>query len=100
MPISRKPPLLLLAGMLSCASGPEPGPAAGPTHGHRPTPVDSLVASLPPAKLLPATDTQRKIDAAVDGFFQRAATRRGYIMTDKPLYQPGETVWFRAELLE
>ncbi len=89
-------PAALCAGV-ACASGPEPlpGPPSSPS---KPSPTDTLIASLPPAKLLPATDAQRKIDASLDAFFGRAATRRGHIMTDKPLYQPGETIWFRASL--
>src|SRR5262249_60837764 len=46
----------------------------------------------------PAGAVQGKIGAAVESPFARTATRRGYIMPDKPLYQPGETIWFRADL--
>jgi len=80
----------------ACASGPDPAPTT--SHTQPPTPTDTLIADLPRADLSPASDVQRKIDSAIDGHFARAATRRGWVMTDKPLYQPGETVWFRAEL--
>ena len=80
----------------ACASGPEPAPTAHRTPA--PSPTDTLIASLPRADLTPAGEVQRTIDAVIDGHFARAASRRTWLMTDKPLYQPGETLWFRAEL--
>jgi hypothetical protein len=91
--------ILPLALAAACASGPEPGPTPTLQAAHRPSATDHLVASLPPAKLLPATDHQRKIDDLIDAHFGRAASTRGYVMTDKPLYQPGETVWFRTDVI-
>jgi A-macroglobulin complement component/MG2 domain-containing protein/alpha-2-macroglobulin family protein len=81
----------------SCATG--GGPLAGTT-------TDSVVpqsstdlrfAALRPSRLVPSDGT-KTIDAAIASHFQRTATRRSYVMTDKPLYQPGETIWFRADL--
>jgi alpha-2-macroglobulin-like protein len=56
--------------------------------------VDSRVASLAPTRLGDAA----KLDRAISSYFETLHTQRTYIQTDKPLYQPGETVWFRADL--
>jgi hypothetical protein len=40
----------------------------------------------------------KKLDTAVAQVLSTHATNRTYIQTDKPLYQPGETIWFRADL--
>ena len=61
-------------------------------------PIDAALKDVRPVKALPSPDIQKRVDAALDAFFQRTATRRSYVMTDKPLYQPGETVWFRVDL--
>jgi hypothetical protein len=37
-----------------------------------------------------------RLDRAIDAFFTRTAAHRGYVAVDKPLYQPGETIWFRT----
>ncbi len=82
-----------------CLGAPEPNPVAkGPAPVDRATTTDILLASLTPAKLLPTTDQQKQVDAALDEHFHRSPSRRAYIMTDKPLYQPGEAVWFRTEI--
>jgi len=39
-----------------------------------------------------------KLDKAVATYLDGLKTSRTYIQTDKPLYQPGETIWFRADL--
>src|SRR5690242_10062275 len=79
-----------------CASG--SGPAANTTD---PVVVqssaDAMFSSLRPTRLAPS-DATRQLDAAIASHFERHATRRSYLMTDKPLYQPGETIWFRADL--
>jgi hypothetical protein len=79
---------------LSCAGSPkapaDKRPAVAPT--------DAALRDATPVKPLPSPDIQKKVDAALDAFFARTASRRTYIMTDKPLYQPGETVWFRVDL--
>jgi len=81
----------------SCATG------AGPTamsSKDSPAPLsstDRMFAGLAPTRLSPS-DATRKLDAAIASHFASHATRRGYLMTDKPLYQPGETIWFRADL--
>ncbi|HEX8110044.1 MAG TPA: MG2 domain-containing protein, partial [Kofleriaceae bacterium] len=91
---------LLLGAALasaSCATG--AGPTALTTHDApiAPSSTDQMFASLRPTALSPS-DATRTLDAAIASHFQRHATRRGYLMTDKPLYQPGETIWFRVDL--
>ena len=81
----------------SCATGGGPTALTSRDAQVAPSSTDLLFASLRPTALSP-TDATRKLDAAIASHFQAHATRRGYIMTDKPLYQPGETIWFRADL--
>ena len=57
-------------------------------------PLDKKLASLAPIALGPTT----KLDKAIASHFAGTASQRTYIQTDKPLYQPGETVWFRADV--
>lgn len=57
-------------------------------------PLDKKIASLAPLALGPTT----KLDKAIASHFAGTASQRTYIQTDKPLYQPGETVWFRADV--
>jgi alpha-2-macroglobulin-like protein len=58
------------------------------------SPIDSKVASLAPTRLGDAA----KLDRAISTYLETLHTHRTYLQTDKPLYQPGETVWFRADL--
>jgi len=51
---------------------------------------------MTPQAPLIASDKQKRLAALVDDFHRRSATNRFYVHTDKPLYQPGETVWFRV----
>src|SRR5262245_53444320 len=53
------------------------------------------LALLAPAAPVAAGDTAAKLDRALDAFHERTKSRRGYIAIDKPLYQPGETIWLR-----
>ncbi len=57
-------------------------------------PIDKNLASLAPIALGPTT----KLDKAIASHFAGTANQRTYIQTDKPLYQPGETVWLRADV--
>src|SRR4051812_21299990 len=81
----------------SCATG------GGSTAGTTTDPAvplstgDVRFAALRPTRLAPS-DGSKKIDAAIASHFAGHATQRAYLMTDKPLYQPGETIWFRADL--
>ncbi len=46
---------------------------------------------------MPTPDELKQLEALIDSYHQRAPGFRGYIMVDKPLYQPGETIWLRAD---
>jgi hypothetical protein len=60
------------------------------------TETDQRIGALAPAAL--GRGETGALDQAIESHFEAAATRRAYVMTDKPLYQPGETIWFRADL--
>ena len=66
---------------------------AAPSGGASPS-IDNKVASLPPTPLAGAA----KLDKALSTYFGTLGGQRTYIQTDKPLYQPGETVWFRTDV--
>src|SRR5215470_5069283 len=91
--------LLLGAALASASCAIGGGSTALTTHDApiAPSSTDRMFASLRPTALSPS-DATRKLDAAIASHFSGHATRRGYLMTDKPLYQPGETIWFRADL--
>ncbi|HEX4416970.1 MAG TPA: MG2 domain-containing protein [Kofleriaceae bacterium] len=70
-------------GVSEAAPSPDPSP-----------PVDKKLAALSPAPLAGAGT----LDKAIATVFAASNSQRTYIQTDKPLYQPGETVWFRADV--
>lgn len=80
---------LLLGVTLAGCAATDAAPSADP-----PPPIDKQIAGLAPAKLGPTT----ALDKAITTFYSTQRGVRTYIQTDKPLYQPGETVWFRADL--
>ena len=89
--------MLFGAAIAGCAAT---GPSSSPTATREPvsiatTPTDHAIAALAPATLGAGEEA---IDRAIASHFEHAATKRSYIMTDKPLYQPGETIWFRADI--
>ncbi|HEY0195522.1 MAG TPA: MG2 domain-containing protein, partial [Kofleriaceae bacterium] len=90
-----------LVSIGACASGPGASTSISGVGAPEPTALqsstDRTIAALAPTRVAP-TDATRSIDAAIASHFQRTATRRAYLMTDKPLYQPGETIWLRADL--
>ena len=76
--------------------GSDPSPE-GATEGEAPTapveqdPLDAAKAPKPsPRKALPPTET---LDAAITTYFDGHIGRRLHVHTDKPVYQPGETIW-------
>ena len=85
------------AALGACASGsvaPPTQPAPREPVSIATTVTDKQMAALTPAKLEPGSE----LDAAIARFYEASTTKRTYIMTDKPLYQPGETISFRADL--
>ncbi|HWN66335.1 MAG TPA: MG2 domain-containing protein, partial [Haliangium sp.] len=58
--------------------------------------TDQRIGALQPAPL--GRGDTAALDKAIESHFEATPTRRTYVMTDKPLYQPGETIWFRADL--
>jgi alpha-2-macroglobulin-like protein len=80
-------PGLLLGAALAVGARSEAAPDGGSS-------IDGKVASLAPTRLAGAP----KLDKAIASYFGTLGTQRSYIQTDKPLYQPGETVWFRTDL--
>src|SRR5215468_2095116 len=81
--------LLLGVALAGSATFAQPAP-------DRPTgaAIDKKIAALPPARL----GETPKLDKAIATYFGTQAAQRTYIQTDKPLYQPGETIWFRADV--
>src|SRR5689334_5094370 len=61
------------------------------------TPADPVLGGMKPARLH-ADSHLDAMDKAIATYFEGHATRRTYILTDKPLYQPGETIWFRVDM--
>ncbi len=84
---------LWVAVLAGCASS----DAAPGTPTTSPSPSPSAPASPATADGHRLTPTTR-LDQAVRTQLDAAGTQRSYLQTDKPLYQPGETVWFRADL--
>ena len=78
---------LLLGVAIAGCGATDAAPSAG-------GPIDNKIASLAPTPLGPAA----RLDKAITSYYATANNRRTYIQTDKPLYQPGETVWFRADV--
>jgi hypothetical protein len=69
----------------------------GVTRTAKPAPTDAMLASLEPVRLV-SSDATERIDRAIETHYEAHATRRSYVMTDKPLYQPSESIWFRIDL--
>ena len=92
----RKLPSLLFGAVLASGCGAGEGPAAHDPAIHK-SATDALIAGLTPTRVT-ATSELDAIDKAIANHFERSASSRGYMMTDKPLYQPGETIWLRADL--
>ncbi len=118
MPMCMQRPIWLVATLslaLACEKGAtETRPPVTPP----PSPAASPVASAPPegeaprAKtIVPPVDAEKAPDASprlaglpsvekltkvTETYFGGHAGRRIYVQVDKPLYQPGETIWFRS----
>jgi len=90
--------LLVGATLAGCTSG-SAAPSTS-TNGHgvsiATSETDRKMSGLDPARL--STGPTAKLDRAIASHFESSSSRRTYIMTDKPLYQPGESIWFRVDL--
>ena len=90
---------LVLVSLVACAGASRSTPAPPPA---RPPPSIATSTTDRALAVQPATPLDARATAALDGaiasYFETAATRRVTIVTDKPLYQPGETVWLRVDL--
>ncbi|MBM4282816.1 MAG: hypothetical protein FJ137_19385, partial [Deltaproteobacteria bacterium] len=61
-------------------------------------------APLPPVAAEPSPDAAPRLqspalaqlDSKLTSYFDGVGSRRLYVQVDKPLYQPGETIWLRA----
>jgi hypothetical protein len=88
---------IAIAGCAVTDAAPAPaGSSATDRPADRPTdrPIDKQVGGLSATPLARAP----ALDKAIATYFVGQASQRTYLQTDKPLYQPGETVWLRADL--
>ncbi len=58
--------------------------------------LQKKLGGMTASKALPPSDSQKRFGGLVDTHYSRAGTRRLYVHLDKPLYQPGESMWFRV----
>jgi hypothetical protein len=89
---------LLFVALCGCAATESPGTTTQkqPPVSIATSRTDHQIGTLQPAKLVPGETAE--LDKAIAAYFESHPTKRSYVMTDKPLYQPGETIWFRADL--
>lgn len=59
-----------------------------------PSALQKRLAAMEPAQALPPSDAHKQLVQKIDRYFA-AGSQRLYVHLDKPLYQPGETMWFR-----
>ncbi len=62
----------------------------------QPSALQRTLAEIEPAAIAAPGRMQKRLDRAVDSYLQRIQTSRIYVALDKPIYQPGETIWFRS----
>lgn len=62
----------------------------------KPSALQLELAKQNPLSASAPSDSQKKLAAAVDSHYQQSSTQRYYMHLDKPLYKPGETIWFRV----
>jgi hypothetical protein len=87
--------------LIACGGGSVPSPAPTPPRRDpvsiATTQTDRKIAAMQPAQLERGEDLG-DLDRAIASYYEQSRSKRTYIMTDKPLYQPGETIWFRFDL--
>jgi hypothetical protein len=81
----------------SCAGSGPPAKDLAEVPANEMSAIDRQFAAMRPAEIQKDAKLD-KMSVQIADFFKTHATQRAYVMTDKPLYQPGETIWFRADL--
>jgi alpha-2-macroglobulin-like protein len=85
-----QPIVLAVAGLLSlsgpCGAAQEPKPIVPPL------PAEAAPKASP--RLFVAGE--KELPRLIGRYFEGQVGRRLYLQTDKPLYRPGETIWFKA----
>lgn len=61
-----------------------------------PSPLQQTLADATPARVQAPASMHKRLERAVDAYLQRIPSSRVYLRLDKPIYQPGETIWFRT----
>lgn len=88
--------LLLLGTSIGCGGATAPPGTSKEPPSIATSDTDRQIATLAPAPLL-ASDSAA-LEKSIASWFAANPTRRSYIQTDKPLYQPGETIWLRVDV--
>ena len=78
----------------AAAAGSEPALASGKRPVVPPVPAEAAPRASP-RLVLPPGD-QKNLPTLIGRYFDGHAGRRLYIQVDKPLYRPGETIWFKT----
>jgi len=99
----RLSPRLLGLGLsfaVACGAKPNPPTAVDgttpPAAAIQESALQKRLAAMQPATARPPSDAQQRMASAIDAYLQGHASRRFHVHLDKPLYQPGETIWFRV----
>lgn len=72
----------------------ETSEAAEPFQPEAPSALQKRLATMEPARALAPSDAHKQLVQRIDRYFA-SGSQRLYVHLDKPLYQPGETMWFR-----
>jgi alpha-2-macroglobulin-like protein len=81
----------------SCAGSGPPAKDLAEVPSNEMSAIDRQFAAMRPAAIQKDAKLA-KMSVQIADYFKTHGTQRAYVMTDKPLYQPGETIWFRADL--
>jgi alpha-2-macroglobulin-like protein len=94
---------LTLAGLACGTTSSPPSSLQTGSAGSAATPLladtaqQAALRAAPRQSALPTPDELKQLEALIDSYHQRTPGYRGYLMVDKPLYQPGENIWLRAD---
>ena len=87
-------PLLLLS--TAWASAPASAAPADSRTAPPPSALQRRLAAQDPADPALPAKRGRRLGPLIDAWFAAHVDQRIYIQVDKPMYQPGETIWFRV----